>query len=72
MSPREYKKFLTYKEAIPGNNEEEKKGKRKLRKMPPEYSFSTKDFKFNRDEANDYEKKWIQTKSQNPYFLKPP
>jgi hypothetical protein len=57
MSPREYKKFLAYKEVgkVAGNNDEVKKGKRKLRKMPPEYSFSTKDFKFNRDEANDYE-----------------
>lgn len=32
-----------------------KKKERKFKPIPPRYSFSTKDFKFNRDEANDYE-----------------
>ena len=27
----------------------------KFKAIPSQYSFSTKDFKFNRDEANDYE-----------------
>ena len=28
---------------------------RKVKSIPSQYSFSTKKFKFNRDEANDYE-----------------
>ena len=35
--------------------ETEKKSVRKFKAMPARYSFSTKDFKFSRDEANDYE-----------------
>jgi len=61
MSPSEYERFLAYKEADriaknirPGIGEM-KKNSRQLRKMPTEYLFSTKDFKFNRDEVNDYE-----------------
>jgi hypothetical protein len=29
--------------------------KNRFKAMPPKYLFGTKDFKFNRDEANDYE-----------------
>ncbi|MCL2041587.1 MAG: hypothetical protein FWG84_06080 [Bacteroidales bacterium] len=32
-----------------------KKDKREFKSIPSQYSFSTKNFKFNRDEANDYE-----------------
>ena len=32
-----------------------RKTERKFKAVPPKYSFATKDFKFNRDEANDYE-----------------
>ena len=32
-----------------------KKKERRFRAIPPQYSFATKNFKFNRDEANDYE-----------------
>jgi len=32
-----------------------KKDEREFKAIPPQYSFSTKNFKFNRDEANDYE-----------------
>jgi len=31
------------------------KSERKFKEMPSQYSFATKNFKFNRDEANDYE-----------------
>ena len=31
------------------------KSERKFKEIPSQYSFATKDFKFNRDEANDYE-----------------
>ena len=31
------------------------KKERKYKSIPIQYSFSTKNFKFNRDEANDYE-----------------
>jgi len=32
-----------------------RKNEHKYKAIPTQYSFSTKDFKFNRDEANDYE-----------------
>jgi len=32
-----------------------KKSERKFKAIPSKYSFATKNFKFNRDEANDYE-----------------
>jgi hypothetical protein len=32
-----------------------KRNERKFRAIPSRYSFATKNFKFNRDEANDYE-----------------
>ena len=32
-----------------------KNSERKFKAIPPRYSFSTKNFKFDRDEANDYE-----------------
>lgn len=32
-----------------------KKDIRQYKKMPSKYLFDTRDFKFNRDEANDYE-----------------
>ena len=32
-----------------------KKSERKFKAIPSQYSFTTKNFKFNRDEANDYE-----------------
>jgi len=32
-----------------------KKDERRFKSIPPKYSFATKNFKFNRDEANDYE-----------------
>ena len=32
-----------------------KKYKRQFKAIPTQYSFATKNFKFNRDEANDYE-----------------
>ena len=32
-----------------------KKNEQEFKAIPPQYSFSTKNFKFNRDEANDYE-----------------
>jgi len=35
--------------------ETEKKSECKFKAIPPQYSFATKNFKFNRDEANDYE-----------------
>ena len=31
------------------------KNERKFKAIPNQYSFATKNFKFNRDEANDYE-----------------
>ena len=31
------------------------KNKRKFKELPSKYLFDTKEFKFNRDEANDYE-----------------
>ena len=31
------------------------KNERRFKPIPSQYSFSTKNFKFNRDEANDYE-----------------
>ena len=35
--------------------ETERKPLRKFKALPAQYLFSTKKFKFNRDEANDYE-----------------
>jgi hypothetical protein len=35
--------------------ETSKENERKFKSMPTQYSFSTKNFKFSRDEANDYE-----------------
>jgi len=32
-----------------------KRSKNKFKAIPSQYSFATKNFKFNRDEANDYE-----------------
>ena len=32
-----------------------KKHERQFKAIPSQYSFATKNFKFNRDEANDYE-----------------
>ena len=32
-----------------------RKNERKYKVIPPKYLFDTKNFKFNRDEANDYE-----------------
>ena len=32
-----------------------KKDVRKFKTIPPQYLFDTRNFKFNRDEANDYE-----------------
>jgi len=35
--------------------EDSRKSDRKIEAIQAKYSFATKDFKFNRDEANDYE-----------------